>query len=202
MESAIKANAVRYPTIPAYRAALARAYAGERDRRNDAQTAFNEVAERGFGRLPSDATLTNTLSLLADVCWILGDAARAPELYRMLSSHDGECVVLGWANTAWGAVSRSLAVLAATMHRWEDAERHFEDALRTNAELGDKPWLAQTRAQYGAVLLARGALGDGGRALALSQLALEAGQEMGMKKVVEDCLALQVQARNIDLGSG
>ena len=43
------------------------------------------------------------------------------------------------------------------MRHWEDAERHFEDALRTNAKLGDKPWLAQTRAQYAAVLLARGA---------------------------------------------
>lgn len=198
MEPAIKANAGRYPAMPAYRAALARVYAGEPDRWDDARTAFDEVAERGFGHLPSDATLTNTLSLLADVCWVLGDAARAPELYRMLSSHEGECVVLGWANTAWGAVSRSLAILAATMHRWEDAEGHFEDALRMNAELRDKPWLAQTRAQYGAVLVARGALGDGERALALLQMALDAAQEMGMKKVVEDCLALKVQAQGID----
>jgi tetratricopeptide (TPR) repeat protein len=202
MEPAIKANAGRYPTMPAYRAALARVYASEPDRRDDARAAFEDVAERGFGRLPSDATLTNTLSLLADVCWVLGDAARAPELYRMLSSHEGECVVLGWANTAWGAVSRSLAVLAATMHRWEDAERHFEDALRTNAELRDQPWLAQTRAQYGAVLLTRGASGDRERALALLQLALDSALEMGMAKVVEDCVALKVQAQNIDRRSG
>ncbi|MDP9236509.1 MAG: tetratricopeptide repeat protein [Chloroflexota bacterium] len=82
-------------------------------------------------------------------------------------------MVVGWVGAA-GAVSRSLALLAATMRRWEDAERYFEDALRTNAQLGDKPWLASTRAQYGAVLLTRGAPGDRARALELLQL-----QEMG-----------------------
>jgi tetratricopeptide (TPR) repeat protein len=139
-----------------------------------------------------------TLINLADACWSLGDAARAPELYQMLLPREGEVVTIGWANTSAGPVSRSLGVLAATMRRWEDAERHFEDALRTNANLGDKPWLAHTRAQYGAVLLARGAPGDCEKALELLQAALDAAQEMGMKKVVEDCLALQAQARDIE----
>ena len=100
----------------------------------------------------------------------------------------------GWAVVTWGAASRSLALLAATMRRWQDAERQFEDALRTNAQLGDKPWLAHTRAQYAAVLLTHAAPGDRERALALVQQALDAAQEMGMKKVVEDCLALKQRA--------
>jgi hypothetical protein len=87
------------------------------------------------------------------------------------------------------------------MHRWQDSERHFEDALGTTAQLGDKPWLAHTRAQYAAVLLARGAPGDRERALALLQPALDAAQEMGMKKVVEDCLALKAQAQDIESAS-
>ncbi len=193
MEPAIKANAERYPAMPAYRAALASVYGSDVRRRDDARTAFEELAERGFGQLPSDAILPVTLSLLADVCWFLGDAARAPELYRMLLPREGECVVAGWATSASGAVSRSLALLAATMHRWQDAERHFEDALRTNEQLRDKPMLAETRAQYGQMLLARGAPGDRERALELSQLALDAAQEIGMQKVVEDCLALQAK---------
>ena len=137
-----------------------------------------------------------TLSYLADVCWVLGDAARAPDLYQMLLPREGEVVIIGWANTAAGAVSRSLGVLAATMRHWEDAERHFEDALRTNEQLGDKAWLAHTRAQYAAVLLAPDAPADRARALELLQEALEAAQEMGMKKVIEDCLALQAQAQD------
>jgi tetratricopeptide (TPR) repeat protein len=197
IEPAYKANAERYPAIPAYRAALASIYSSE-GRRDDARAAFDELAERGFGHLPSDALLPITLINLADACWSLGDAARAPELYQMLLPREGEVVTIGWANTSAGPVSRSLGVLAATMRRWEDAERHFEDALRTNANLGDKPWLAHTRAQYGAVLLARGAPGDCEKALELLQAALDAAQEMGMKKVVEDCLALQAQARDIE----
>ncbi len=195
IEPAIKANAERYPAVPAWGVALASAYS-EVGRLEEARAAFDGVAERGFGHLPSDANLPGTLSLLANVCWVLGDAARAPELYRMLLPREGECVVLG--GTASGAVSRSLAVLAATMQRWDDAKRHFDDALRTNAQLGDKPWLAQTRAPYAAVLLARGAPGDRERALELLQLALDAAQEMGMAKVVEDCEALKAQAQGVD----
>jgi len=196
-EPVIKANAERYPAIPAYQAALASICSSE-CRREDARAAFDALAERGFGRLPSDGLLPITLSYLADVCWVLGDAARAPDLYQMLLPREGEVVIIGWANTSAGAVSRSLGVLAATMRRWEDAERHFEDALRTNTQLGDKPWLAWTRAQYAAVLLSRGAPGDRKRALELVQLALDAAQEMGMKKVIEDCLALQQRAQGTD----
>jgi tetratricopeptide (TPR) repeat protein len=200
MEPVIKANAERYQAIAAYRAALALVYACDVRRRDDARTVFDELAKPGFDQLPSDPILPFTLSQLADVCWVLGDAARASELYRMLLPRERECIVLGWANTAAGAVSRSLAVLCATMRRWEDAERHFEDALRMNTQLGDKPWLAQTRAQYAAMLVARGAPGDAARALELLQLALNAAQEMGMKNVVEDCLALKAQANEIEDG--
>ena len=190
IEPAIRANAERYPAVSGWRVALASVYSSDLDRLIDARKAFDAVAELGFHNLPSDPLLPYSLSSLADVCYVLGDVDRAPDLYRMLLAFEGECVVIGWANTAAGAVSRSLALLAATMHRWEDAERHFEDALRMNAQLRDQPWLAQTRAQYGAVLLTRGAPGDREHALELLQLALADGQRMGMKKVVEDCEAL------------
>ena len=197
VEPEFKDNADRYGALPVYRAVLAGIYSSE-GRTEDARASFDELAERGFDQLPSDALFPVTLTWLADACWFLDDTARAAELYQMLLPRDGQCVVVGWANTASGAVSRSLGVLAATMRRWEDAERHFEDALRTNAQIRDKPWLAQTRAQYGAVLLARGAPGDRARALELSQLALDAAQEMGMKKVVEECVALKAQAQDFD----
>jgi tetratricopeptide (TPR) repeat protein len=88
------------------------------------------------------------------------------------------------------------------MGRWDDAQRHFEDALRSNEEVRDKPWLAQTRAQYAKMLVQRGTPGDRERALALLQLALDPAQEMGMNKVVEDCLALNVQTNAGDPSSG
>lgn len=71
----------------------------------------------------------------------------------------------------------------------------------TNTQLGDKPCLAQTRAQYGAVLLEHGAPEDRERALELLELALDAAEEMGMKKVVKDCLALKLQLNASDHGT-
>ena len=186
----MKANAERYPAIPAYRAALAWVYSSDVRRRDDARAVFDELAEGGFGRLPSDENLPAALSLLADVCWSLGDAARAPDLYRMLSPREGECVVVGYANTAAGAVARTLALLAATMGRWGDAERHFEDALRMNAQLGDKPWLAHTRAQYGAVLIDRDAPGDRDKARQLLTEAIAMYRQIGMPKHLEMANAL------------
>jgi len=184
MEPAIKANAERYPALPAWRAALAGIYSSE-GRQEDARAPFNVLAERGFAHLPSDALLPSTLSFLAEACWSLGDAARAPELYDMLLPHDGECVIIGWANTAAGAVSRSLALLAATMRRWEDAERHFEDAIRTNAQLGDKPWLAHTRAQYARMLIDRDGPGDRDKAFRLLTEAIAMYRKIGMPKHLE-----------------
>ncbi len=186
MAPAMKVSAERYPGVPSYRAALARAYAGEPDRQQDAAAAFGELSQNGFGNLPSDALLPLTLSLLAEVCWSLGDAERAPEIYRRLLPRDGECILTGLANTAAGAVSRSLALLAATMGRWDDAERHFEEALRMNATLRDQPYLAQTRAQYGDMLLRRNRAGDRERAIALLTEALAFAKESGMGKVERD----------------
>jgi tetratricopeptide (TPR) repeat protein len=198
MEPAIKVAAERYSAIPAYRAALAFVYSSDRRRQDDARTAFDELARPGFGQLPADPILPGTLCNLAEVCWILGDAARAADLYELLLPRARQCVVIGWANTALGPVSRSLAILAATMHRWEDAERHFEDAVRMNEQLRDKPWLAHTRAQYGAMLLRRDHPGDRERARKLLQQALDAAREMGMNGVIEDCLELESQ---LDSGS-
>ncbi|MBI1884704.1 MAG: tetratricopeptide repeat protein [Chloroflexi bacterium] len=176
--------------MPVYRAALAWVYSSDVRRRDDARVVFDELAEHGFGRLPSDTNLPATLSVLADVCWTLGDAGRAPELYEMLSPREGECVVVAWAVDTTGAASRSLALLAATMRRWEDAERHFEDALRTNALLGDKPWLAHTRAQYARMLIARDGPGDRDKAFRLLTEAIAMYREIGMPKHVEMAEAL------------
>jgi hypothetical protein len=103
----------------------------------------------------------------------------------MLSPHEGKCVIIGWANTAAGAVSRSLALLAATMRRWEDEERHFEDAIRTNAQLGDKPWLAHTRAQYARTLIDREGHGDRDKAFRLLTEAVAMYRNIGMPRHIE-----------------
>src|SRR3989337_2910430 len=91
--------------------------------------------------------------------------------------------------------SRDLGMLAATMSRWDEAEKHFEDALEMNARMGARPFVAHTQHQYANMLLARDAPGDREKALELVTEALDAAQEMGMKALVEKALALKLKAQ-------
>ena len=84
------------------------------------------------------------------------------------------------------------------MSRWDEAEKHFEDALEMNARMGARPFVAHTQHQYANMLLARDAPGDREKALELVTEALDAAQEMGMKGLVEKALALKLKAQGID----
>jgi class 3 adenylate cyclase len=137
---------------------------------------------------------------------VLGDARRAAALYELMLPNAGQAVVVGVAATCNGSASRSLGQLAATMERWEDAARHFEDALEMNTRMGARPWVAQTQHDYAKMLLARDGPGDPStgsgqdreRALELLTQALDTAQELGMKALVERTLALKLQAQGID----
>lgn len=94
----------------------------------------------------------------------------------------------------YGAASRYLGVLAATMRQWEKAQRHFEDALAMNASMGAKPWLAHPQQQYAEMLLERGQPGDVEKALALLDEALAIGRQLGMHTLVERAVSLRQQA--------
>ena len=80
-----------------------------------------------------------------------------------------------------GAVARYLGILASTMSRWEDAARHFEDALEMNKRMGARPWLAHTQNDYARMLLARDRPGDRERAQELLEQALATYRELGME---------------------
>ena len=70
--------------------------------------------------------------------------------------------------------------LAATTERWDDAERHFEQALEFDERIGARPWLARTQHDYAQMLLARDASGDTRQAELLFTQASAAYQELGM----------------------
>jgi len=121
------------------------------------------------------------VTYLVDVCTLLGDTARAAILYQLLRPYAGRTVVIGNATACYGAASRYLGMLATTMERWGEAERHFQDARAMNARMGARPWLAHTQHQYAAMLLARNQTGDHARAMALRFEALATARELGMR---------------------
>jgi hypothetical protein len=66
------------------------------------------------------------------------------------------------------------------LERWEDAERHFEDALALNTRMEAPPWIAHTQHQYAAMLLRRNRAGDRERALEMLHAALATAHGLRM----------------------
>jgi tetratricopeptide (TPR) repeat protein len=149
--------------------------------------AINEAREWTFGRLEF---------VLALVCAALGDSARSAMLYDILLPSAGLHAASA-SMYSLGSVSRFLGLLATTLGRLEDAERHFIEALAMNERIGARPYVAHTQHEHAAMLLARGHPEDRDRALDLVNRALATAQELGMRRLEEQALALKVKAQGI-----
>ena len=180
VESVVRVFLQQHSAAAAWRPGLAVIYS-ELGLTTDARAEFENLAQHDFADLPRDAVWMGTMSYLADVCTFLGDRARADTLYQILLPFAGHNVVVGNGAACYGALSRYLGALAATLERWDDAARHFEDALAMNARMDARPWLAHTQEQYAAMLLARRQSGDREKAAALLDTALGTTRELGMR---------------------
>ena len=195
VEAGTKGLVERYPALPAWRCAIAWVYA-ELGRDAEARSGFEHVAADGFAGMPRDFSWFISVALLSEVCAFLGDARRAATLYELLLPYADRHIVLVYS-VCYGPASRYLGLLATTMGHREEAERHFQDALEMNARMRARPWLAHTQHDYARMLVARGRPGDRDQALELLSQALDTGQELGMKSLVEKGLALKLQLQGI-----
>ena len=183
------------PQAATWRPGLALIYT-ELGMKDEARAEFEALAADRFAAVPRDGLWANCIAYLAEVCSFLGDADRAEELYKYLLPFDGRNFVAGPNVACSGAVARHLGMLATTMQRWADAERHFEAALEMNARQGAHPWLAHTRYDYAHMLITRRRSEDRERALALLDEALETARALGM-----NALAERAQARREGAGA-
>ncbi len=90
-----------------------------------------------------------------------------------------------------GSVARGLGLLADTLGRYDEAERHFRVAADVNACLRSPVWLAYTRHDHGRMLIRRGELGA---AEALFAEALEAARSLGIPSLERDVEASRAAA--------
>jgi len=178
-EETVASSINEYPTRAVFRCILAHLYC-ELGRESEARAAFEDLAVHDFAELPCDEEWLYGLSLLADVPAFLRDARRAATLYELLLPHSGlNAVTAPMGGT--GAVARTLGVLAATITRWADAERHFESALAMNTEMGARPWVAHTHRDYARMLVARDARGDRAKAQQHLSQAVTGYDALGME---------------------
>jgi tetratricopeptide (TPR) repeat protein len=182
-----------HPELSAMRAGVASLYF-DTGRLAEAREEFARVAAAEFSDLPQNPFLPAAVCMLARACTQLGDVRRAAAIYELLLPWAGLNVAVGLGADCYGAASRYLAMLATTMERWEDAERHFEDALATNARMGAAPYVALTQEAYAAMLLARRNVGDVARAQVLLAEAESTAAALGMQILAADVRAAAARA--------
>jgi tetratricopeptide (TPR) repeat protein len=86
----------------------------------------------------------------------LGEAALAGTLYELALPYRERIVVAGRATLCEGSAALALGEMADALGRPDEAERHFEQALRQNRELGARHLLEQTQIAFAAMLERRG----------------------------------------------
>jgi DNA-binding SARP family transcriptional activator len=192
LEETVRRSVDEYSNYPVWRCVLAHFHA-EQGRIDEAREVFEALAQDDFSRLPLDEEWLFGLSLLSEACVTLADAARARTLYELLLPFAG-LVVYGAPEVSTGAVARYLGLLSATGLRFDEAERHFEDALALNATIGARPWLARTQCDYARMLIARDGSGDRKKAQELLDAALATYRELGMESYAAKASALAREA--------
>ena len=150
----------------------------------EARESFEALAREDFAGLPFDEEWLVSLGFLAETASELGDVTRASVLYGLLAPY-GDRVAVSYTEISTGAVARYLGLLAGIMERWDDAERHFEDALELHRRIGAQPYIAHTQEDHARMLRARDAPGDRQRAGELLEGAVARYRGLGMERWAE-----------------
>ncbi|MDP9238757.1 MAG: AAA family ATPase [Chloroflexota bacterium] len=184
----------QYPAIVGWRAVLALVYA-ESGRPEEARSMVHELAPRRFEAIPRDAFWTIAIAILGIAVARVGGDTESSVLYDLLLPYAGRNAIVP-TGFCTGSVALVLGMLAATERRWDDATRHFDDAIEANKRLGTTYFVITAQSEYGRMLLARGAPGDAEHALVFVQSALDAAEKLGLAFSVSECVALKIRAQD------
>ena len=133
------------------------------ERGQEAQDLLQELTSRDLSDWHVDEEWLMSICLLAETCELLGDNERAAPLYDLLLPYRS-LNAIAVPELALDSVSRPLGLLATMRGHFDQAERHFEEALRMNERMGARPWVAHTLEDHARMLLRRDAPGDRGAA--------------------------------------
>jgi eukaryotic-like serine/threonine-protein kinase len=149
----------------------------------DAREEFDRFAVSGFD-LPRDETWLDAIWALGRCCAILGDVARAEEMYEITLPSEDRWLA-DRAFISLGPVATLLGILAATAGRPEVAGAHFERAMAQAIAFPSPPWLADAQAEYAFVLLQSELRAEYVQGAALAAAALATAQQLGMTSLEE-----------------
>jgi class 3 adenylate cyclase/tetratricopeptide (TPR) repeat protein len=176
----VRANMELMAHVPSWRAALARLYC-EMDEFAEAREHVDILRANDFDH-PLNWTWGSYMANLSEAVCDLHDRSAAAVLYERLRPLADQVLaaVVGCA----GSFALWCGMLAACLGRWDDAERHFADALAMNERLGARPYAVRTRRAWAAMLLDRGAPGDAARVQELIAAGLAEARTLGMAREI------------------
>jgi hypothetical protein len=155
-----------------------RAMAGDRE------TARAHLAQVSLDSTPGRIRIAR--AMLAVTVVLAGDVGLAAALYDRLLPSAPLWVVYGVAGFAVEAsYGRILGGLATLLGVWDDAERHFADALQRAEAIGARPEMAKIMDAHARMLLARGTPGDVDRARTFFARARVLGEAVGLTRLVD-----------------
>lgn len=152
---------------------------------DEARRIFIELADQKFAGVCHDDMYVTCLVFCAETCCALRDAARAAELYGLLSAYAGQTANHPTA-VCFGAADLYLAGLAASAGWSERALEHFERAIALNRSMRAWPWLVRSLVRQGTFLLSMS--NETQRAYGLQQVreAERLARRIGMTQLVEE----------------
>jgi hypothetical protein len=178
------------PPHPANTSAMALIHA-ELGERETAAAMVEQLAGPGFGKFRHDMLFVNCLTCLTLVLAELADSAHAEEAYDLLLPYVGRVVIVGApAQACWGPVDHYLGVLAVLGGHPDWAADHFEAALVAGARLGTPALLAETRFEFGKLLVADERDDHRDKATALLDAAGRTAAALGLHRLTERLAAL------------
>jgi DNA-binding SARP family transcriptional activator len=187
-EREVREYADEFCTPLVHGAVLAYVYA-QLDRTDEAEALLHDLTSRDLSEWHVDEEWLVSICLLAEICGLLGDPGPAVPLYELLLPYRSLYAV-AVPELALDSTGRPLGILATLLGRFEDAARHFDEALRVNERMGSRPWVAHTQADHARMLLRRNAHGDRERAEELLLRAHATYDELGMQRDAANAAAL------------
>jgi DNA-binding CsgD family transcriptional regulator len=195
----------RYPLIPGWRIGRALLYC-ELGHRNQAVQDFEVFVRKNF-ELPFDSTWLAAMTVLCEVCVLLGDDLPnskrvAAVLYKRLQNYGDRGSVAGFSAGWFGAVARALGLLATMLKDFGAAERWFTQANVLHHKMNADPWIARTHYDLAVMYMTRDRTGDPAKVSQHRQIALDLANRLGMARLKWQIAALDRHFSPVAMFSG
>jgi tetratricopeptide (TPR) repeat protein len=176
----LRANADAQPHMLVWRALLAQASC-DTDQMAEARAQVDALRVGGFD-YPPNVQWSGIALALSTVISDLQDRSAAAELYERMRPIGKQAEAFAVTVASQGSYGQHCGMLAACLGRWDDAERHFTDALEMNERFGARPCIVRTRRAWASMLLDRDAPGDRERARDLIAAGHAEAEQLGMAR--------------------